>query len=68
MLPDPTALCRLHRHPAEIIAHAVWLYFRFNLSFRDVFDLRIPFDRGLSVSPDAAGSEGVEPRLRNITR
>ncbi|WP_430625869.1 hypothetical protein [Streptomyces sp. NBC_01264] len=25
-----------HRYPAEIIAHCVWLYFRFPLSFREV--------------------------------
>jgi len=25
-----------HRFPAEVIVHAVWLYFRFILSFRDV--------------------------------
>jgi len=25
-----------HRFPTEIISHAVWLYFRFSLSFRDV--------------------------------
>jgi transposase-like protein len=30
--------CR-HRFPPEIIQHAVWLYFRFPLSFRDVEDL-----------------------------
>ena len=24
------------RFPPEIISHAVWLYFRFSLSFRDV--------------------------------
>ena len=28
-----------YRFPAEIIAHAVWIYFRFSLSFRDVEDL-----------------------------
>ena len=28
-----------HRFPAEIISHAVWLYFRFCLSFRDVEEL-----------------------------
>jgi putative transposase len=28
-----------HRFPAEVIQHAVWLYFRFPLSFRDVEDL-----------------------------
>ena len=26
--------------PAEIIGHAVWLYFRFSLSLRDVEELR----------------------------
>ncbi len=30
---------RGHRFPAEIISHAVWLYHRFTLSFRDVEDL-----------------------------
>ncbi len=28
-----------HRFPPEIIGHAVWLYFRFTLSFRDVEEL-----------------------------
>ena len=28
-----------HRFPPEIISHAVWLYYRFSLSFRDVEDL-----------------------------
>ncbi len=28
-----------HRHPTEIISHAVWLYFRFALSFRDIEEL-----------------------------
>jgi putative transposase len=28
-----------HRFPAEVIQHAVWLYFRFSLNFRDVEDL-----------------------------
>jgi putative transposase len=28
-----------HRFPPEIISHAVWLYYRFCLSFRDVEDL-----------------------------
>ena len=30
---------RRHRYPAEIIAHTVWLSFRFPLSFRDVEEL-----------------------------
>jgi putative transposase len=28
-----------HRFPAEIISHAVWLYLRFCLSYRDVEEL-----------------------------
>ena len=28
-----------YRYPAEIISHAVWLYFRFTLSFRDFEEL-----------------------------
>ncbi len=28
-----------HRFPPEIIQHAVWLYYRFNLSHRDIEDL-----------------------------
>ena len=30
---------RGYRFPAEVISHAVWLYYRFTLSFRDVEDL-----------------------------
>jgi transposase-like protein len=37
-----------HQFPAEIIRHAVWLYLRFTLSFRDVEDLLA--ERGLDVS------------------
>ncbi len=40
-----------HRFPAEIISHAVWLYHRFNLSFRDVEDLLA--ERGVEVSYEA---------------
>ena len=34
--------CKGHRYPAEIIAHCVWLYHRFPLSFREVEGL-MPF-------------------------
>ena len=34
-----TVSYRRHRFPTEVIQHAVWLYFRFPLSFRDVEDL-----------------------------
>ncbi|MEY9988240.1 putative transposase [Streptomyces sp. V4I8] len=37
-----------HRYPAEIIAHCVWLYFRFPLSFREVEELML--QRGVIVS------------------
>ena len=37
-----------HRFPPEIIEYAVWLYFRFSLSLRDVEDLLA--ERGITVS------------------
>ena len=37
-----------HRFPPEIIQFAVWLYFRFPLSYRDVEDLLA--ERGVDVS------------------
>jgi len=37
-----------YRYPGEIIAHAVWLYHRFCMSFRDVEDLLA--ERGITVS------------------
>ena len=42
---------RGHRFPPEIISHAVWLYHRFCLSFRDVEDLLS--QRGITVSYEA---------------
>jgi putative transposase len=33
------SLYKRHRFPAEIIQHAVWLYYRFSLSHRDIEDL-----------------------------
>jgi putative transposase len=36
------------RYPVEIISHAVWLYFRFALSLRDVSELMLA--RGVVVS------------------
>jgi putative transposase len=39
---------RRHRFPAEIIQHAIWLYLRFTLSYRDVEELLA--ERGLDVS------------------
>jgi putative transposase len=40
-----------HRFPPEIISHAVWLYYRFTLSYRDVEEMM--FARGISVTYEA---------------
>jgi hypothetical protein len=37
-----------HRFPPEIIQHAIWLYLRFTLSYRDVEELLA--ERGLDIS------------------
>ena len=43
------SLCfRRHRFPPEIIQHAIWLYLRFTLSYRDVEELLA--ERGLDIS------------------
>ena len=39
---------RRHRFPPVVIQHAVWLYLRFTLSYRDVEELRA--ERGLDIS------------------
>ena len=43
-----------HRFPAPIIGHAIWLYHRFSLSFRDVEDLLA--ERGVTVSYESIRS------------
>jgi putative transposase len=52
---DP--LYRRHRFPADVIAYAVWLYFRFPLRLRMVEDMLAA--RGVIVAPDrkALGGE-----------
>jgi putative transposase len=43
------SLCyRRHRFPPEVIQHAIWLYLRFTLSYRDVEELLA--ERGLDIS------------------
>jgi len=54
---QPSALYKRHRFPGEIINHAVWLYHRFLLSYRDVEELLA--QRGITVSAT---------RPRRITR
>ncbi len=40
-----------HRFPPDIISYAVWLYYRFNLSHRDIEDLLA--ERGITASREA---------------
>ena len=47
-MSTPNNQYRRHRFPPEIIQHAVWLYYRFNLSHRDIEDLLAV--RGIVVS------------------
>ena len=42
---------RGYRFPSDIISHAVWLYYRFSVSFRDVEDLLA--ERGVTVTYEA---------------
>src|SRR5436189_3114317 len=49
--PADRSLFRGYRFPPEVIAHAVWLYFRFHLSLRNVQDLLA--ERGLVVSHES---------------
>jgi hypothetical protein len=56
-----------HRFPPEVIQHAIWLYLRFTLSYRDVEELLA--ERGLDGHTTAAlsaaqphrGTEGSNP-------
>ncbi len=45
---DATPSYKRHRYPPAIIAHAVWLYFRFALSYRDGEELLA--ERGVPVT------------------
>jgi putative transposase len=40
-----------HRFPPDIIQYAVWLYYRFNISHRDIEDLLA--QRGIEVSRES---------------
>jgi putative transposase len=40
-----------HRFPSDIISYAVWLYYRFNLSHRDIEDLLA--ERGITVTRES---------------
>jgi putative transposase len=48
---NPETLYRRHRFPGEIISYAVWLYYRFTLSYRDI-ELLLA-ERGVQVTYEA---------------
>ncbi len=50
-MSSPINLYKGYRFPSEIIRYAVWLYYRFNLSHRDIEDLLS--ERGILVSYEA---------------
>ncbi|MFT4998320.1 MAG: putative transposase [Chitinophagales bacterium] len=45
------SIYKRHRFPPDIISYAVWVYYRFNLSYRDVGYLLA--ERGVIVSREA---------------
>jgi putative transposase len=58
-----------HRFPPTIIAHAVWLYCRFNMSLREVEELLL--ERGIDVSYETVRRWVVKFELaiaRNLRR
>ncbi len=50
-----------NRFPPVIIQHAVWLYFKFPLSYRDVEDLLI--ERGIDVSYETVRRWALKVRV-----
>ncbi|GEN61630.1 hypothetical protein ANI02nite_35140 [Acetobacter nitrogenifigens DSM 23921 = NBRC 105050] len=50
-----------HRFPREVIAHAMWLYFRFPLSFRLIEEMSLEPEIWLGSCPHL-GSQGCQPR------
>ncbi len=59
-----------HWFPPEIISYAVWLYYRFNLSYRDIEDLLA--ERGITcqspsvTKPSGYGASSLEPNTPDV--
>ena len=66
-VPSELPSYRGYRYPAEIISHAVWLYFRFSLSLRDVEELMEERGRDGHVRDDPGLALEVRPELRRGT-
>ena len=56
---------RRHRFPPVIIQHAVWVYLRFTLSYRDVEELLA--ERGLDISYETLPVLGAKIRTGDRT-
>src|SRR5213075_3150524 len=56
---------RRHRFPPVVIQHAVWLYLRFSLSYRDVEELLA--ERGLDVSYESVHHNNSSTRMLKCT-
>jgi transposase-like protein len=50
-----------YRFPPEVISHAVWLYHRFSLSFRDAEDLLAQRDITVTYENHSAMVSAVRP-------
>ena len=50
-MPVQATSFKRHRFPPDVIRYAVWLYFRFTLSLRDVEEM--PAERGIDASYEA---------------
>jgi len=62
-------LFKRHRFPADIIHHAVWLYFHFTLTFRDV--VKMLAARGIEISYETIRCSTIKFGLqiaRNLKR
>lgn len=55
---------RRHRFPPSIIRHAIWLYLRFTLSYRDVEDLLA--ERGLGTHRSSGQTSRPCPRAQGL--
>ncbi len=67
-MPSPSISYKRHRFPSQIIAHAVWLYVRFNLSLREVEQMLL--ERGIDVSYESIRRWTVKfgPRIARSLR
>ncbi len=68
-MQTPSISYKRHRFPPSIIAHAVWLYVRFNLSLREVEEMLL--ERGIDVSYETVRRWTVKfgPQIaRNLRR